>query len=272
MEDGEKEEDSVNGKQPVAEEFEPQEWPVDKPTKESRSPSAEVGTETEVGATEEQKELHISGEKETLQEAHTVTNEMKETVDDKLQTTLEDLDQVTLKTGEFVDKKVEVNEEDIRIHSEKANIVTSEPEKPIEVPDANQINLNDSSTTPTETEETSAVKQEELNSAQEMQMGSEETDMPTHIIDEENTDHTVEEIQKILNKILTTEIKSQEDGDTEQESGTAVEEIPILSDETDTATNGNVDDQMRDIIPAEPEQEEVEEPLAKSAKETLKAE
>ncbi|XP_026768750.2 ELKS/Rab6-interacting/CAST family member 1 [Pangasianodon hypophthalmus] len=251
----------------AVEEVEASDWPVEEPVKEIQTPSDELDIEIEGDVAEEQNEVDITEEIETLQEAHMVTNEIEETVVDEIQTALEDSDRVTVETGEIMDENMEVNVgEEIKIHSEKANMVTSETEKQTEVPDAEEIQtlLEDSTTATTETEEAAVGKQEESTPAQEMQTGSEETDAlsntPDEVFSEEHAEHAAEEIHNVSDEISTAEIKTQEDGNAEQESGTAVEEIQIASDETEIATNGNVDNQMREVIPAEIEQEAMEEP------------
>ncbi|MCJ8729438.1 hypothetical protein PDJAM_G00106330 [Pangasius djambal] len=277
-EDRAKEEDKFNREQ-AAVEVDASEWPVEEPVKEIQSPSDELDIEIEKDIAEEQNEVDIADKIETLQEAHMVTNEMEKTVVDEIQISLEYSDHVTVETGEIMDENVEVNVgEEIKIHSEKANMVTSETEKQTEVPDAEEIQtpLEDSSTATTETEEAAVEKQVESTPAQEMQTGSEETDVLSNIPDEvfieEHAEHAAEEIHNVSNEIASAEIKTQEGGNADEESGTVVEEIQIPSDETDIATNGNVDNQMREVIPAEIEQEAMEELTAASAKESVVSE
>lgn len=265
-EDGSKEEGEFIREQAAVEEIEASEWPGE-----------ELDIEIEEAVAEEQKEVDITEEIQTLQEAHMVMNEIEETVVDELQTALDDSDHVETRKIMYEKMEVPVGEE-IQIHSDKANMVTSGTEKQIEVPDAEEMQapLEDSSFATTATEEAAVEKQVELNPAQETQTGSEDTDTLSNIINEviseEHTEHTAEEIHNVSNEISTAEIKTHEDGNAEQEFGTAVEEIQIPSDETGIATNGNVDNQLRDITQAEIEQEAMEELTAVSAKESVVSE
>ncbi|XP_060774251.1 kinesin-like protein KIF15 [Neoarius graeffei] len=277
-EDGAKQDDEFNREQ-AAVKVEASEWPVEEPRKEIHISSEEPVIDTEENVAEEQNEVGITEELETLQEAHMATNEIEESVVDELQIALEDSDCVTGQTGDIMDEEVEVNVGgEIKIHSEKANIVTSKTKKQKKVPDVEEIQtpLEDSSTVTTKTEEAAMEKQVELTPAQEMEKGSEETDTLLNIIDEvfneEHAEHAPDEIHNVSNEVSNAEIKSQEDGNAEQESETAVEKIQIPSDERDTATNGNVNNQMRDVIPTETEQEAVEELTAASAKESVVSE
>lgn len=277
-EDGAKQDDEFNREQ-AAVKVEASEWPVEEPRKEIHISSEEPVIDTEENVAEKQNEVGITEELETLQEAHMATNEIEESVVDELQIALEDSDCVTGQTGDIMDEEVEVNVGgEIKIHSEKANIVTSKTKKQKKVPDVEEIQtpLEDSSTVTTKTEEAAMEKQVELTPAQEMEKGSEETDTLLNIIDEvfneEHAEHAPDEIHNVSNEVSNAEIKSQEDGNAEQESETAVEKIQIPSDERDTATNGNVNNQMRDVIPTETEQEAVEELTAASAKESVVSE
>lgn len=251
-----KEEDELNSKQAV----EASEWPIEEPVKEIQTPS-----QVEEDVAEVQKEVDLTEELEALQEAHMVTNEIEV---DEIQAVLEDSDHVTVETGEITDERVEVSVgEEIKIHSEIANMVTSETKKRIEEATAGEVQtlLKDTSTITTETEEAAVEKHVELTPTQETQTGLEETGELSNVIEEvfreEHAEHT--------NEISAAEITTQEDGNVEQESGIAMEEIQIPVDEMDIATNGNVDDQVMDNIPAENEQEAVEELTAASAQESL---
>lgn len=245
-EDSAKEEDGFNKEQASVEV---------EASEDIQTSSEKLDIDFEKDAAEEQKEVAVAEKGDTLQEEQMVTNEIEKTAVDEIQTALEDSDHVAVETEEIMDEKMEVPVENIiKIHSETTNMVTRETGKEIEVPTTEEIQapLEDSST---ETEAAAVEKQVKLTSAQEMQTGSEETDVLSNIVEdvfsEEHAGHAGEEIHNVSNEISTAEIKTQEDGYAEQETVTAVEDIQIPSDETDIATNGNVDNQIKDVIPPE---------------------
>lgn len=273
-----KEDDEFITEPEAVDEVEAIDWPVEESVKEIQTPSEELDTEIEEDVAEEQVDADITEDIVTLNEAHMVTNEKEEIVVNEIQKALEDSDHVSVETVGIMNEKVEVPDgEESKIHLEEANMDTSETERQTEVPDAEEVQtpLNDSITTTTETTETAVEKQEELTEAQEMETDSEKTEMLSNIIDEyfseEHAEHAAGEIHSGTNKISTAEIKMQDNGNAEQESGTTAEEIQITSDETDMAKNGNVDNQMTDAVPAEIEQEgeEQEELTIASAKESV---
>lgn len=220
-EDETKEEDGFYKKQAAVEDAEASEWSVEEPV--TKIQTLLKGLDIEI---EEQKEVDITEEGGTLQDAHMVTNEIEAIVVDELQAALKDLDS----------------------------------EKQIGVPAAEEIQtlLEDSCTTSTETEEAAVEKQVELNPAQEMQRGSKETEELSNIIEEIFSEEHAQ-------MHVLSEVSTAEDSNAEQESGDVVEEIP--SEEAD-----NVDNQMRDIIPAEIEREAVKDLTAGFAKESLVSE
>ncbi|KAK3556997.1 hypothetical protein QTP70_022342, partial [Hemibagrus guttatus] len=276
-EDMAKEEDEFITAQKAVDEVEASEWPVEEPVEEIQTPSEELDIEIKEDVAEEQVDVDITEDIATLHESHMVTNEKEETVINEIQKALEDSDHMSVETVEIMNEKVEVPDgEESKIHLEEANMVTSETERQTEVPDAEEVQtpLKDSITTTTETEETALEKQEELTEAQKMETDSEKTEMLSNIIDEdfseEHAEHAAGEIHSGTNERSTAEMKTQDNVNAGQESGTSAEEIQITSDETNLAKNGNVDNQMTDAIPAEIEQEaEEQEELAITSAEEL---
>ncbi|XP_027002054.2 myosin-1B isoform X2 [Tachysurus fulvidraco] len=234
--------------QEAVEVVEASEWLAEEPVKEIQTPSEELGIEIEEDVVQEQFDVDITEDIANLQEAQIVTNEIGESVVNEVQDILEDLDDVT--------ETMNVGEE-IKIHSEEANMVTSETKRQTEVPEAEEVqtSLEDSSITTTKT---AVEDQEVLSKAQEIKTGSKETEMLSDIIDEdfseEYSEQAAGEIHSGSNEILKAEMNTQDNINEEQESRSAAEEIQILSDETETAKNGNGDNQMTDDIPAETEQ------------------
>ncbi|KAF7711538.1 FK506-binding protein 5 [Silurus meridionalis] len=244
-EDKATEEDEFNREQAAVE----VETSVEEPLAEIKTSSEKLDIKIEEDVAEEQKEVDITEEMEMLRNTHMVMNEREETVVDEIQTALEDSESVIVEPGEIVDEKVEAPvDEEIEIYSEMMNTAPSETEK--------QTPLEDSGTT--DTESSAVEKQVDAAPAQEMQTDSEEMDMVSNInevFSEENAEHAAEEIHSVSDEISTAEIKIQVNG-AEQES--AVEEIQILADETDIATDENLDNQLGNDIPAETEQEAVD--------------
>lgn len=258
--DNEKNE-KFNTEQEAVEEVKASEWPVEEPVKKVQSPSEKVNIDNEADVIKEQKEV--------------VTKKIEETVVDEVQTVLGDSDLITVETENIVNENVQETVKDNKIHSKRPNMHTSKTEKQTEVPNAEEIQppLEDLRITETETKKEAVEKQVELTLAQEMQTGSEETEILLNTIDkdfsEEHSKHAAEEIHSGLNEILTIETQDMQDnGNAEQESGTAVKDIQISSDEMDFATNGNVDDQISGILTAEIEQETEEELIPQLTKES----
>ncbi|KAK2857884.1 hypothetical protein Q7C36_005803 [Tachysurus vachellii] len=247
-EDRENVEDEFITEQEAVEVVEASEWLAEEPMKEIQTPSEELGIEIEEDVVQEQLDVDNTENIENLKDAQIATNEIGESVVNEVQNVLEDSDDAT--------ETMNVGEE-IKIHSEEANMVTSETKSQTEVPETEEVqtSLEDSSITTTETEEAAVEDQEVLSKAQEMQTGSKETEMLSEIIDEdfseEYSEHAAGEIHSGSNEISKAEMNTQDNSNGEQESGSAAEEMQVLSDETDTAKNGNGDNQMTDDIPEE---------------------
>lgn len=190
----------------------------------------------------------------------------------KIQTPLKGLDveieeqkgvNITKEGGTLQEAHMVTNEiEAIVVDELQAALKDLDSEKEIGVPAEEHIQtlLEDSSTTSTETEEAAVEKQVEFTPAQEMHRGSEETEELLNIIEEIFSEEHAQ-------MHVLSEVSTAGDGNAEQESGDVVEEFQIPSDGAD-----NVDNQMRDIIPAEIEREAVKDLTAGFAKESLVSE